>query len=630
MHDKKNGIVHTRFTWKNLISYGKYIYLMMLVILFPCIVFATPSYKMSFSTMYNTTGGFDYQPVLGSCLTCHSSGSTQPNSYAMDYRNAGYDFKAIELLDSDGDGFDNITEINGGYFPGDPNSFPAVSPGDTSAPLITGFLVPDAFYSLTVPVQSFSAQDDTGVTGYLLTESPEVPLLTNSGWQPVAPTTFTFLSPGINSVYAWARDAEGNISQALMKTVNIEVYSPVADAGLDLTVLPGDSVMLDGSNSAPQLFGISSYSWAQDSGLPVLLSDPTSLQPTFQAPALASGESAALMFTLTVTDIFGNVFTDKCAVNVTAANQAPVADAGGMYNCGAGDLIVLDGSGSTVNNGGIVTYSWTQTGGTGVTLIDPNTVKPSFIAPEVGPGGEVLTFELVVMDSGGLQSTDTCTVEVAPLMAMPWDGIPGVVSLNTSTGKRVGIGVDSNTGIGSLTDFNPADIPDSQQKPMDMTYGLIDILLDVNPGATATLTVYLPNPAPEGYHWYKYYNDSGQWEDYCHTNINGAMGASFNEARDQVTLTLTDGGIGDDDRTVDGVISDPSGLGVIAATETPVDPGPSKDSSGGSGGCFISSVSTPDIETGIAGVVLIPAILCVLLTITVLILPTRKGKKNQV
>ncbi len=547
MHCNKNGIEHTRYTIKNLISHGKYVLLIMLMIFFSCVVFAAPQYTMDFNAMYNTTGGFDYQPVMGSCLTCHASGSVQ-NSYARDYRNTGHDFYAIELLDSDGDGFDNITEINGGSFPGDPNSLPAPSPGDppppspvdTSAPLVTGILVPDAFYALTVPVQSFTAQDDTRVTGYLLTESPAVPSLTDPGWQPTAPTTFTFLSFGANSLYAWARDEAGNISQALMRSVNIEVYSPAADAG-------------------------------------------------------------------------------------------------GVYACGAGDLVVLDGSASTDNGGGTITYSWSQSGGTTVTLSDADAVQPSFIAPDVGPGGEVLTFELVVTNSGGLQSTDACLVEVTPLTTMPWEGLPGIVSMDTCTGKTVGISVDGNAGILSMTDLNPVDIPDSQQKPMNMTYGLIDIRLSVDPGATATVTIHLPNPVPDGYHWYKYYNNTAQWEDYCCTNAIGAMGAVFNAARDQVTLTLTDGGIGDDDTMADGIISDPSGLGITAATGTPADPdqqanpGVSPEvSSGGGGGCFVSSTGArgSDIWT-IPGIIMIPAaILALFLTITALILPLVKRSKT--
>ena len=43
----------------------------------------------------------------------------------------------------------------------------------------------------------------------------------------------------------------------------------------------------------------------------------------------------------------------------------------------------------------------------------------------------------------------------------------------------------------------------------------------------------------------------------------GVRGATFNEARDQITLILVDGGMGDDDGQANGTIEDPSGLGLL-------------------------------------------------------------------
>jgi hypothetical protein len=76
------------------------------------------------------------------------------------------------------------------------------------------------------------------------------------------------------------------------------------------------------------------------------------------------------------------------------------------------------------------------------------------------------------------------------------------------------------------------------------------------PGATAMVTFYLPTPAPDGYKWYKYGPNKG-WYDYSDH-------AEFN-IDSQVTLTLVDGGAGDDDGNANGVIVDPSGLGTAPA-----------------------------------------------------------------
>jgi hypothetical protein len=102
--------------------------------------------------------------------------------------------------------------------------------------------------------------------------------------------------------------------------------------------------------------------------------------------------------------------------------------------------------------------------------------------------------------------------------------------------------------------------------------------------------VYLPEAAPEDYHWYKYNADTGVWTNYSEEiGDNGEKGAVFNETRDQVTLTLVDGGMGDDDGIENGIIVDPSGLAAAAAGLAATG-GIGSNNFGGSGGsCFIAS-----------------------------------------
>lgn len=123
--------------------------------------------------------------------------------------------------------------------------------------------------------------------------------------------------------------------------------------------------------------------------------------------------------------------------------------------------------------------------------------------------------------------------------------------------------------------------------PDDMIYGLIDMRLKPDViGGTMKVTIYLDSPAPAGYTWYKYSSNAG-WYDFSDH-------AEFNALRDQVTLTLTDGGIGDDDGVANGVIVDPSGLGSSPGSSGGGDDlgggGGGGGSGGGGGGCFISSL----------------------------------------
>ena len=99
-------------------------------------------------------------------------------------------------------------------------------------------------------------------------------------------------------------------------------------------------------------------------------------------------------------------------------------------------------------------------------------------------------------------------------------------------------------------------------------------------GGTVELKFCLPRPAQDGYHWFKYSSTDG-WTEY-------SAHAAFNAARDEVTLTLKDGSIGDDDGVANGIIMDPSGLGIAPAGGVPIDDG---GGGGGGGGCFVATAA---------------------------------------
>lgn len=95
-------------------------------------------------------------------------------------------------------------------------------------------------------------------------------------------------------------------------------------------------------------------------------------------------------------------------------NAVPVANAGPDQTANELSTVSLDGSGSADADGGIVAWSWTQTGGPAVTLAGSDTAQPSFTAPQV-TGDQALTFQLVVTDDGGAQGSDTAVVTVHDL-----------------------------------------------------------------------------------------------------------------------------------------------------------------------------------------------------------------------
>ncbi|WP_051328050.1 multiheme c-type cytochrome [Desulfatirhabdium butyrativorans] len=96
---------------------------------------------------------------------------------------------------------------------------------DTLPPSITVFSMATSSSSLIVPVLSLTATDNVGVTGYLLTESSIKPSATSAGWSPGPPSSYTFASAGSKTLYAWAKDAAGNISNSRSATVVITLSS---------------------------------------------------------------------------------------------------------------------------------------------------------------------------------------------------------------------------------------------------------------------------------------------------------------------------------------------------------------------------------------------------------------------
>jgi hypothetical protein len=93
--------------------------------------------------------------------------------------------------------------------------------------------------------------------------------------------------------------------------------APIADAGMDQTVNPGDTVTLDGSASTDPDGGVLTYLWQQDGGPPVSFT-PTLSRTTFTAPSGAPAVvgGTVLTFTLTVTDPLGLSDNDDVIITV--------------------------------------------------------------------------------------------------------------------------------------------------------------------------------------------------------------------------------------------------------------------------------------------------------------------------
>ncbi len=86
------------------------------------------------------------------------------------------------------------------------------TPGTQSPPIVTAFAATSPTNNPNIPITSFTASDDGGVTGYMITASSAAPLSTDPNWLASAPATYPVAGDGTYTLYPWAKDAAGNVS----------------------------------------------------------------------------------------------------------------------------------------------------------------------------------------------------------------------------------------------------------------------------------------------------------------------------------------------------------------------------------------------------------------------------------
>ncbi len=195
---------------------------------------------------------------------------------------------------------------------------------DSVAPTVTAITVPSTSTSLTVSVSGFTATDNVAVTGYLLTETSTKPAATDAGWKSTGAgwTSFTFTSGGAKTLYAWAKDAAGNVSNALTKSITITL--PDAEA-------PVVSAFTVPATATSLVIPVSSFTATDNKGVTGYLVTESATKPA----STATGWSATAPTSYTVT---GTV-PQGAATNVTLYGWAK--DAAGNVSAGVSDVVAI-------------------------------------------------------------------------------------------------------------------------------------------------------------------------------------------------------------------------------------------------------------------------------------------------
>ncbi|SCX97004.1 PKD domain-containing protein [Desulfoluna spongiiphila] len=232
--------------------------------------------------------------------------------------------------------------------------------------------------------------------------------------------------------------------------------SPAADAGSDQShpeTIGGipTRITLDASGSTDSDGTIIAYHWRRvdsHSDVSTILSSPTAVRPSFNAPSVSTNTD--LVFELTVTDDNGATDADRVTITITNVNQAPMANAGPDQTRpettdGVPTTVTLDGSASSDPDGSITGYAWTRIDsqtGIAISLQNSDTATPSFVAPDVS-ANTTFEFELTVTDTSGATASDRVRTTITHVNQAPvanagpdqihpetTGGVPTVVTLN--------------------------------------------------------------------------------------------------------------------------------------------------------------------------------------------------------
>jgi hypothetical protein len=164
---------------------------------------------------------------------------------------------------------------------------------------------------------------------------------------------------------------------------NLAAGAPVANAGVDRSVLVGTTVTLDAAASTASAHRTLKYLWvltSKPSASTALIVSSTAAKTTFVADV-----AGTYVATVVVHD--GTTLSVAAAVSITAVNAGPIANAGSAQDVFTGKSVVLDGTASSDANGDTLTYRWrllSKPAGSSAVLSSATSAKPAFFADVAG------------------------------------------------------------------------------------------------------------------------------------------------------------------------------------------------------------------------------------------------------
>ena len=212
-------------------------------------------------------------------------------------------------------------------------------------------------------------------------------------------------------------DPQGESSSDTVEIIVNSVNNPpTVDAGNDLFAAKSINVI----SIIPQIIDKDgdalTYKWEQMSGQKVGLSSTVKKHLSLQPTNFDFSQNVPLTFRITVDDGFGGVASDTVNVILFTSilgNKSISIDAGPIQTVSEGQTVVLDVTGSTLNNQPI-SYTWIQFIGAPATLSSFNGDHVTFTAPAIGDFEDLLSFHVTGYSKGNGYASDLALVRVTP------------------------------------------------------------------------------------------------------------------------------------------------------------------------------------------------------------------------
>ncbi len=232
-----------------------------------------------------------------------------------------------------------------------------------------------------------------------------------------------------------------------------------------------------------------------------------------------------------------NSATADVTVTLADRNEAPSADAGSdQTGIAGGATVTLSGSGSDPDADETLSYAWSQTAGTTVTLASDSSAEATFSAPSGLAANETLIFRLRVTDSGGLFAEDETDVTVLAATPSDPDGTRAGATRLTATPRRTVHRLATGTldrAAGDTIDYYVFTLGERQELGLGVRDQKIDLDVTLEDASGDALMQSWPPPVDSTVEWLKTTLDTGTYYIRVEAAEDGATGY-------RIRLGLTD------------------------------------------------------------------------------------------